>query len=36
MDAAGDLRKLRGTLRVTRLEDLDDTRQTVRDVAAGH
>ena len=30
-----DLRETRGTLRVPRLEDLDDTRETVRDVGAG-
>ena len=35
VDRAGDLRELRGTLRVPGLEDLDDARQTVRDVGAG-
>src|SRR5919197_689549 len=32
---AADLRELRGALRVPRLEDLDDARETVRDVGAG-
>src|SRR3954467_15970965 len=35
LDLAADLRERGGTLRVARLEDLDDTRQTVRDVRAG-
>src|SRR5439155_10803464 len=35
VDPAADLRKPRGPLRVTRLEDLDDTRATARDVRAG-
>src|SRR6266545_3817462 len=34
VDRAADLRELRGTLRVPRLEDLDDTREAVRDVRA--
>ena len=33
---AADLGERGGTLRVPRLEDLDDTRQAVRDVRAGH
>jgi hypothetical protein len=36
MDLAADLRELRRTLRVAGLEDLDDARQAVRDVGAGH
>ena len=35
VQATADLRKHSGTLRVPCLEDLDDTRQTVRDVRAG-
>ena len=35
LDAAADLDERRGTLRVPRLEDLDDTREAVRDVGAG-
>src|SRR6266542_1443745 len=34
VDRAADLRELRGALRVPRLEDLDDTREAVRDVRA--
>ena len=35
LDAPAELGEDRGTLRVPRLEDLDDARQTVRDVRAG-
>src|SRR4051794_24700268 len=35
LDLAADLRERGGTLRVARLEDLDDTRETMRDVRSG-